>query len=93
MQALTIKYERLSGRLKMALENRIFKEPALLLRPKEQRLDIALNRLNDLSPFNVLKRGYSIVRRKSDNKVVQSSLKGERLKVQSAQDIYEVETI
>lgn len=93
LQALTIKYERLSGRLKMALENRIFKEPALLLRPKEQRLDIALNRLNDLSPFNVLKRGYSIVRRKSDNKVVQSSLKGERLKVQSAQDIYEVETI
>lgn len=93
LQALTIKYERLYGRLKMAVENKIFKEPSVLFRQKEQRLDIALNRLNDLSPFNVLKRGYSIVRRKSDNKVVQSSLKGERLKIQSAQDIYEVETI
>lgn len=93
LQALTIKYERLAGRLKMAVENKIFKEPSVLLRAKEQRLDMALNRLKDLSPFNVLKRGYSIVRRKSDNKIVQSSLKGERLKVQSAQDIYEVETI
>lgn len=93
LHALTIKYERLLGRYKIAAENRIFKEPAVLFRAKEQRLDIAQNRLKDLSPFNVLKRGYSIVRRKSDNKVVQSSLKGERLKVQSAQDIYEVETI
>ena len=93
IQALTIKYERLLGRYKIAAENRIFKEPAVLFQTKEQRLDLAQNRLKDLSPFNVLKRGYSIVRRKSDNKVVQSSLKGERLKVQSAQDIYEVETI
>lgn len=93
LHALTIKYERLLGRYKIAAENRIFKEPAVLFRAKEQRLDIAQNRLKDLSPFNVLKRGYSIVRRKSDNKVVQSSLKGELLKVQSAQDIYEVETI
>jgi len=93
IQPLTIKYERLLGRYKIAAENRIFKEPAVLFRAKEQRLDLAQNRLKDLSPFNVLKRGYSIVRRKSDNKVVQSSLKGERLKVQSAQDIYEVETI
>lgn len=93
LHALTIKYERLLGRYKIAAENKFFKEPAVLFRAKEQRLDIAQNRLKDLSPFNVLKRGYSIVRRKSDNKVVQSSLKGERLKVQSAQDIYEVETI
>lgn len=93
LHALTIKYERLLGRYKIAAENKIFKEPAVLFRAKEQRLDIAQNRLKDLSPFNVLKRGYSIVRRKSDNKVVQSSLKGERLKVQSTQDIYEVETI
>lgn len=93
LQTITIKYERLFGRLKMAVENKIFKEPSVLFRAKEQRLDIALNRLKDLSPFNVLKRGYSIVRRKSDNKVVKSSLKGERLKIQSSQDIYEVETI
>ena len=93
LQALTIKYERLYGRLKMAVENKIFKEPALLFTQKEQRLDMAQNRLKDLSPFNVLKRGYSIVRRKSDNKIVQSSLKGEKLKVQSAQDTYEVQTI
>ena len=93
LQAITIKYERLLGRLKMATENKIFKDTSVLFRAKEQRLDMALNRLKDLSPFNVLKRGYSIVRRKSDNKIVQSSIKGERLKVQSAQDIYEVETI
>lgn len=93
LQTITIKYERLFGRLKMALENKIFKNPAIIFNQKEQRLDLAQNRLKDLSPFNVLKRGYSIVRRKSDNKVVQSSLKGERLKIQSAQDIYEVETI
>ena len=93
VQTLTIKYERLFGRLKMAIENKFLKNPALIFAQKEQRLDIAQNRLNDLSPLNVLKRGYSIVRRKSDNKIVQSSLKGERLKVQSAQDIYEVETI
>ncbi len=93
LQTITIKYERLFGRLKMAVENKIFKNPAIIFNQKEQRLDIAQNRLNDLSPFNVLKRGYSIVRRKSDNKVVKSSLKGERLKIQSSQDIYEVETI
>ncbi len=93
LQTITIKYERLFGRLKMAVENKIFKNPAIIFNQKEQRLDIAQNRLNDLSPFNVLKRGYSIVRRKSDNKVVKSSLKGERLKIQSEQDIYEVETI
>ena len=93
LQTLTIKYERLFGRLTMAIENKFLKNPALIFAQKEQRLDIAQNRLNDLSPLNVLKRGYSIVRRKSDNKIVQSSLKGERLKVQSAQDIYEVETI
>ncbi len=93
LQTITIKYERLFGRLKMALENKIFKNPAIIFNQKEQRLDLAQNRLKDLSPFNVLKRGYSIVRRKSDNKVVQSSLKGEHLKIQSAQDIYEVETI
>lgn len=93
LQTITIKYERLFGRLKMALENKIFKNPAIIFNQKEQRLDLAQNRLKDLSPFNVLKRGYSIVRRKSDNKVVKSSLKGERLKIQSSQDIYEVETI
>lgn len=93
LQTITIKYERLFGRLKMAVENKIFKNPALIFNQKEQRLDMAQNRLKDLSPFNVLKRGYSIVRRKSDNKVVKSSLKGERLKIQSSQDIYEVETI
>lgn len=93
LQTITIKYERLFGRLKMAVENKIFKNPAIIFNQKEQRLDLAQNRLKDLSPFNVLKRGYSIVRRKSDNKVVKSSLKGERLKIQSSQDIYEVETI
>lgn len=93
LQTITIKYERLFGRLKMAVENKIFKNPSIIFNQKEQRLDIAQNRLKDLSPFNVLKRGYSIVRRKSDNKVVKSSLKGERLKIQSSQDIYEVETI
>ena len=93
LQTITIKYERLFGRLKMAVENKIFKNPSIIFNQKEQRLDIAQNRLNDLSPLNVLKRGYSIVRRKSDNKVVKSSLKGERLKIQSEQDIYEVETI
>ena len=93
LQTITIKYERLFGRLKMAVENKIFKNPSIIFNQKEQRLDLAQNRLKDLSPFNVLKRGYSIVRRKSDNKVVKSSLKGERLKIQSSQDIYEVETI
>lgn len=115
VQALDIKYERLNARLRMAVENKIFKEPQTIFLKKEQLLDdlyeqlinaaekkiqktqeqltLSIHRLNLLSPKATLKRGYAIVRRASDGGIVQSSLKGERLNVQTAQDTFEVETI
>ena len=59
----------------------------------QDKLTLNIHRLNLLSPKATLKRGYAIVRRASNGQIVQSSLKGERLNVQTAQDTFEVETI
>ena len=63
------------------------------IKKAQEKLTLNIHRLNLLSPKATLKRGYAIVRRTTDGKVVQSSLKGERLNVQTAQDTFEVETI
>jgi exodeoxyribonuclease VII large subunit len=115
LQSISIKYERLAGRLKMANGNKVFKEPALIFTPKEQLLDNLCealqksasqqvkdaeqklktinHRLSALSPRSVLKRGYAIVRRLEDGKIARTSLKGEKLTVETSQDLFEVETI
>ncbi len=46
-----------------------------------------------LNPKATLKRGYAIVRRTSDGAIVLSSLTGERLKIETSQDVFEAETI
>lgn len=63
------------------------------IKKAQDKLTLNIHRLNLLSPKATLKRGYAIVRRTADGKVVQSSLKGERLNVQTAQDTFEVETV
>lgn len=63
------------------------------IKKAQEKLTLNIHRLNLLSPKATLKRGYAIVRRTTDGKVVQSSLKGERLNVQTAQDTFEVETV
>jgi exodeoxyribonuclease VII large subunit len=63
------------------------------IKKTQDKLKLNIHRLNLLSPKATLKRGYAIVRRTADGKVVQSSLKGERLNVQTAQDTFEVETV
>lgn len=63
------------------------------IKKAQEKLTLNIHRLNLLSPKATLKRGYAIVRRTADGKVVQSSLKGERLNVQTAQDTFEVETV
>lgn len=64
-----------------------------LTRTKEHSLETAVQRLKLLSPEATLKRGYAIVRRAATGEVVRSSLKGERLTVQTSYDNFEVETI
>ncbi|MDR1684291.1 MAG: exodeoxyribonuclease VII large subunit [Elusimicrobiota bacterium] len=114
-QSLSLKYERLNARFKMAAENKIFKNPSLIFTPKEQLLDdltqqlqkaVTLRvkdaqtrvknltrRLSALSPAAVLKRGFSIVRRLDDGQIARTSLKGEKLTIETSRDLFEVETI
>ena len=115
INSLTIKYERLNGRLSLAINSKYLKEPALFFERKEQTLDdlketlytkidmlleakanakhLLEQRLALLSPQATLKRGYAIVRRSATGEVVRSSLKGERLTVQTSYDNFEVETL
>ena len=60
---------------------------------KEHKLVVSNKTLLALSPEGILKRGYAIIRRASDNKIVQSSLSGEKLKVQTSKDNFEVQTL
>ncbi len=114
-QSVGLIYERLKARYEQAVNNKIFKEPALIFLKKEQEIDELKQNLYDaieakikqqeqklallnqritlLNPQAVLKRGYSITRRVSDGSLALSSLKGERLRIQTAQDTFEVETI
>jgi len=75
----------LCEKLNLSMEKKISKT--------QERFNLAARKLELLSPQATLKRGYAIVRRAADGTIVQSSLKGERLKVQTAQDNFEVETI
>jgi exodeoxyribonuclease VII large subunit len=115
LQSISLKYERLNARFKMAVQNKIFKKPSLIFTPKEQLLDDlndalqkemrlhieraenglkTLNhRLSALSPSSVLKRGYSIVRRIEDGQIARTALRGEKLTVETSQDLFEVETL
>ncbi len=113
--SLDAKAQNLETRLKAVINNKIFKEPSLILLPKEQELDdlkeklfnnftnlinkkehtfkLAENALFNLSPKGVLKRGYAIIRNAKDGKITKTSVKGERLKVQTEISNFEVETV
>ena len=64
-----------------------------ILNKKAHAKELLVQRLSLLSPQATLKRGYAIVRRASTGEVVRTSLSGERLKVQTSHDNFEVETI
>lgn len=64
-----------------------------ILDKKAHSAELLQQRLKLLSPQATLKRGYAIVRRASTGEVVRSSLPGERLKVQTSYDNFEVETV
>lgn len=69
------------------------KNMALQIKTAEQNVKSLNHRLSALSPASVLKRGYSIVRRLEDGKIARTSLRGEKLTVETSQDLFEVETI
>lgn len=93
LQAISLKYERPHARLNAVLKNKIFRMPALIFAPTEQRLDNLNHRLAALNPAAVLKRGYSIVRRLDDGKIARTAMRGEKLTVETSQDLFEVETL
>lgn len=64
-----------------------------ILNKKTHEKELLAQRLALLSPQATLKRGYAIVRRAATGEVVRTSLSGERLKVQTSHDNFEVETI
>ena len=64
-----------------------------ILDKKAHNAELLRQRLKILSPDATLKRGYAIVRRASTGEVIRSSLPGERLKVQTSYDNFEVETV
>ncbi|MCR5504554.1 MAG: exodeoxyribonuclease VII large subunit [Elusimicrobiaceae bacterium] len=75
------------------LQEKLFTNFNDLINKKEHALQLLSNSLNTLSPQDVLKRGYAIVRRVSDGQIVKKSIRGERLKVQTEITDFEVETI
>lgn len=75
------------------LKEKLFSNFTDFLNKKEHSLELLNTALNNLSPQGVLKRGYAIVRRKSDGKIAKTSLKGEHLKVQTEISNFEVETV
>ncbi|MDR1123534.1 MAG: exodeoxyribonuclease VII large subunit [Elusimicrobiota bacterium] len=69
------------------------KNMALRIKEAQSALQTACHRLSALNPACVLKRGYAIVRRLDDGKIARTALKGEKLTVETAQDLFEVETL
>ncbi len=75
------------------LKEKLFSNFTDFLNKKEHSLELLNTSLNNLSPQGVLKRGYAIVRRKSDGKIAKTSVAGEHLKVQTEISNFEVETL
>lgn len=113
--SLDAKYTNLQTRLNAIIKNKIFKEPSVIVLPKEQELDdlgeklfnnftnlinkkehsfeLLKSALFNLSPQGVLRRGYAIIRRVSDGRIVKQSISGEHLKVQTELSNFEVKTV
>lgn len=75
------------------LTENLFRNMQAVLQNKKHQENLLTQRLKLLSPEATLKRGYAIVRRAATGEVIRSSLKGERLTVQTSYDNFEVETI
>ncbi len=75
------------------LKEGLIRNMQAVLQNKKHQENLLTQRLKLLSPEATLKRGYAIVRRASTGEVIRSSLKGERLTVQTSYDNFEVETI
>jgi exonuclease VII large subunit len=66
---------------------------SLHIKNAENSIKTLNQRLAALNPSSVLKRGYSIVRRLEDGKIARTALRGEKLTVETSQDLFEVETL
>lgn len=75
------------------LQEKLFTNFTKLIDKKEHSLALAGQTLLNLSPQSVLKRGYAIVRRASDGKIVKNSVCGEHLTVQTETSNFEVKTL
>ncbi len=75
------------------LKEKLFNNFTNLINKKEHTFKLAENALFNLSPQGVLKRGYAIIRNAKDGKIAKTSVKGERLKVQTEISNFEVETV
>ena len=75
------------------LNEAIQKNMALHIKQAEGAVKTINHRLAALSPSAVLKRGYSIVRNLNDGKIKRTAQKGERMTVETSQDLFEVEAI
>lgn len=75
------------------LQERLYAKIDAFLTEKTNAKSLLEQRLALLSPQATLKRGYAIVRRSATGEVVRTSLKGERLTVQTSYDNFEVETL
>ena len=75
------------------LKEKLFNNFTNLINKKEHSFKLAENALFNLSPQGVLKRGYAIIRSAADGKIAKTSVKGERLKVQTEISNFEVETV
>ena len=75
------------------LQERLYAKIDAFLTEKTNAKSVLEQRLALLSPQATLKRGYAIVRRSVTGEVVRTSLKGERLSVQTSYDNFEVETL
>lgn len=84
-----LKKEQILDDLALELERKM----QLKFQAAQEKLNLAKHRLNILSPKATLQRGYAIIRRASDGQVIQSSLKGERLSIETSKDTFEAETI
>ncbi|MDR0734801.1 MAG: exodeoxyribonuclease VII large subunit [Elusimicrobiota bacterium] len=75
------------------IAEKLQKNTALHIKHAQTDLEALARRLAALGPAAVLKRGYAIVRRLDDGKIARTAHKGEKLTVETSQDLFEVETL
>ena len=75
------------------LQEKLFAKFTDVINKKEHNLELLNSALHNLSPQGVLKRGYAIIRHKSDGKIAKTATPGEYLKVQTEISDFEVKAL